>query len=167
MACFAAQTCLFTAVTQHNLMAAVGCVFFMGASYKSSEITVLYNLKTWVPSLPACFEFSLVMRPSKIHLIETLHSALLVRGGNLLKFFLSPSFCKLPTGVYFVPCCYLVTFWMVVKHLDQNGLVYSHFKTNSSQKQSVFVCHSTEENSVPVAVWMDSIQISVIIKLFS
>lgn len=96
----------------------------------------MYNLKTWVPSLPACFEFSLVMYPSWVHFIETLHPALLVRGGNLFKFFLSPSFCKLPTGVYFVPCCYLVTFWMAEKHLSQNGLVYSHFKTNPSQNQS-------------------------------
>lgn len=43
----------------------------MDASYKSSEITVSYNFKTCVPSLPVCFEFSLVMHPSKIHFIET------------------------------------------------------------------------------------------------
>lgn len=140
------------------------CVFYVDASYKSSEIAVSDNLKTCVPSLPACFEFSLVMRPSKIRFIETLHPSLLVRGGNL-KFFISPSFCKLPAGVYFVPCCCLVTFWMAGKQL--NGLIYSHFKTNLSQNQSVFICHSTEENCVSVAIWMDSIQISIIIKLFS
>lgn len=114
----------------------------------------MYNLKTWVPSLPACFEFSLVMYPSWVHFIETLHPALLVRGGNLLKFFLSPSFCKLPTGVYFVPCCYLVTFWMAEKHLAQNGLVYSHFKTNPSQNQSCsFYVIQHKKTECPSCSW--------------
>lgn len=82
------------------------CVYYMDASYKSSEIAVSYNLKTWVPSLPACFEFSLVMHPSKIHFLN-LYT---LQRRKPLKFFLSPSFCKLFTGVYFVPCCYLVIF---------------------------------------------------------
>lgn len=128
------------------------CVFYMDASYKSSEIAVSYNLKTCVPSLPVCFEFSLVMHPSKIHFIETLHPGLLVRGWNLLKFFLSPSFCKLPTGVYFIPCCYLVTFWMVEKHLAQNDLVYSRFKTNPQCLfQSKLICGCVIQHKKAVA----------------
>lgn len=115
------------------------CVYYTGVSYKSSEIAVSFNLKTWVPSLPACFW----IQPVNASIQDSFHwNVAPCKGGNLLKFFLSPSFCKLSTGVYFARCCYLVTFWMVEKHLDQNGLVYSHFKTNPSQNQSVAVWES-------------------------
>lgn len=116
----------------HSTQANVNCVFFTWMLLTNHlKLPYSYNFKTWVPSLPACFEFTLVMHPSKFHFTETLHPGLLVRGWNLLKFLLSPSFCRLLTGVYFVPCCYLLAFWMVEKSLDQNGLVCSDFKTNS------------------------------------
>lgn len=75
-----------------------------------------------------------------------LHPGLPVREWNLLKFFLSPSSPKLPstkvvggilTGVYFVPCCYLVTPWKIETHLDWNGLVYFHFKKQTRMFVSV------------------------------
>lgn len=111
------------------------CVFYMDPSLKSSEIAVSYNLKTWVPSLPACFEFSLVMHPSKIHFIETLHLALLVRGENLLKFFLSLS-ANCRWCVFLFPA---VTLWHS-EWLENTWIRMAWFILTLNQPQSKPIC---------------------------
>lgn len=52
---------------------------------------------------------------------------------------------------YFIPCCYLTSFWMTENHLDQISLVYCHFKNEP-------ICLFQLK-----LIWLDAIQHKVMV----